>query len=96
MTTAWAPPSTATRNIFLANTDVEAVAYFGGLTELIHEVNPPAVTIAEDARRYARYVPALAHRRRGFDYRLAMGIPDFWIKTLKASDDAMGRPSVVA
>ena len=73
---------------FSMNTDVEAVTYLQLANELIHEVNPFAVTIAEDMSGMPGMCLPLRTGGIGFDYRLAMGIPDFWIKTLKASDDA--------
>ena len=70
------------------NTDVEAVTYLQLANELIHEVNPFAVTIAEDMSGMPGMCLPLRTGGIGFDYRLAMGIPDFWIQTLKEPDEA--------
>ena len=72
---------------FSMNTDVEAVTYLQLANELIHQVNPFAVTIAEDMSGMPGMCLPLRSGGIGFDYRLAMGIPDFWIRTLKQSDD---------
>ena len=69
------------------NTDMEAVAYLQLANELIHKVNKNALTIAEDMSG----MPGMALKIRdggiGFDYRLSMGVPDLWIKTLKEVPD---------
>lgn len=63
--------------------DLDAVCYLTLANKLIHEVNPKAITIAEEVSG----MPGLAvepHKGGyGFDYRMAMNIPDFWIKTIK-------------
>lgn len=72
---------------FSANIDEDAVAYLTIANTLIHEVRPDAITIAEEVTA----LPGLAAPREllgvGFDFRLAMGVPDFWIKLLKHSKD---------
>ena len=68
---------------FSGNIDEDAVAYLTLANTLIHDVRPDAITIAEEVSA----MPGLAAPRDlkgvGFDYRLAMGVPDFWIKLLK-------------
>lgn len=69
---------------FGADIDQDALAYLALANELIHQTHPDAVTIAEDMSGY----PGLAHVEGiGFDYRLSMGVPDLWIKTLKEKRD---------
>ncbi len=55
--------------------------------DLIHSINPNAITIAEDVSG----MPTLSRRVEegglGFDYRLSMYIPDMWIKNLKELSD---------
>jgi 1,4-alpha-glucan branching enzyme len=67
--------------------DEDALSYLTLANELIHEVNPRAITIAEDVSGF----PALATPARdagaGFDYRFAMGIADHWIKLTKDTPD---------
>lgn len=72
---------------FSMNTDVEAVTYLQLATELIHAVNPFAVSIAEDMSGMPGMCIPIRYGGIGFDYRLGMGVPDFWIKTLKEKTD---------
>lgn len=72
---------------FSMNTDVEAVTYLQLANELIHEFNPHALTIAEDMSGMPGMCLPIADSGIGFDYRLSMGVPDLWIKTLKESKD---------
>lgn len=69
------------------NQDGDAICYLTLANKLIHEVNPHAITIAEEMSG----MPGLAYPIKGggmgFDYRLAMGIPDFWIKIIKERKD---------
>ncbi len=72
---------------FDSGQDEEAITYLMLANQLIKEINPDAISIAEEMSGY----PGLASEYKdggiGFDYRLAMGIPDYWIKTLKESRD---------
>ena len=72
---------------FNGNEDGDAIMYLTLANTLIHEVKKHAITIAEDMSG----MPGLACPRKdggvGFDYRLAMGIPDFWIKYIKEVKD---------
>ena len=68
---------------FSMNTNIEAVTYLQLATELIHTVNPLAVAIAEDMSGMPGMCLSIRYGGIGFDYRLAMGIPDFWIRTIK-------------
>ncbi len=72
---------------FSVNTDVEAVTYLQLANELIREVNPQAITVAEDMSAMPGMCVPLEEGGIGFDYRLAMGIPDLWIKLLKEERD---------
>lgn len=67
--------------------DEEALTYFQLANKLIHALNPAAISIAEEVSG----MPGLSRRIEeggiGFDFRLAMGIPDFWIRTLKHKTD---------
>jgi 1,4-alpha-glucan branching enzyme len=75
--------------------DGDAITYLTLANKLIHEVNPYAITIAEEVSG----IPGLAcsHEKGGygFNYRMAMNIPDFWIKTLKGKKDEDWRPSAI-
>jgi len=72
---------------FNDNVDEDALAYLALANHLIHDVAPQAITIAEDVSG----LPGLAAPAReggiGFDYRFAMGIPDYWIKLTKEIPD---------
>ena len=72
---------------FSMNTDVEAVTYLQLANELIHSVNPNALTIAEDMSGMPGMCVSIPSGGIGFDYRLSMGVPDLWIKTLKETSD---------
>lgn len=72
---------------FSQGVEFDAVTYLQLANDLAHEINPQAITIAEDVSG----MPGLCHQIDdggiGFDYRLAMGIPDYWIKLLKEKSD---------
>jgi len=72
---------------FSLNTDVEAVTYLQLATELIHSVNPKAVAIAEDMSGMPGMCLPIRYGGIGFDYRLGMGLPDYWVKTIKDSPE---------
>lgn len=75
--------------------DDNAICYLTLANELIHEVNPKAITIAEEVSG----MPGLAAKYKdggmGFDYRMAMNIPDYWIKTIKEKRDEDWKPSSI-
>ncbi|MDA8141722.1 MAG: alpha amylase C-terminal domain-containing protein [Desulfobacteraceae bacterium] len=72
---------------FSGNVDEDALCYLALANQLIHAVRPDALTIAEDVSG----MPGLARPWReggiGFDYRFAMGVPDYWIKLTKDTRD---------
>ncbi len=72
---------------FSMNTDTEAVTYLQMANELIHQLNPSAITIAEDMSGMPGMCLSVEDGGIGFDYRLSMGVPDLWIKTLKECTD---------
>ncbi len=72
---------------FSLNTDTEAVTYLQLANELIRQVNPNAITVAEDMSALPGMCLPIKHGGVGFDYRLAMGEPDLWIKLLKDTPD---------
>ena len=71
---------------FSLNTDVEAVTYLQLATELIHAINPFAVAIAEDMSGMPGMCLPIRYGGIGFDYRLGMGVPDFWIRMIKSAN----------
>ena len=72
---------------FNLNTDLEALNYLQLANELIHEVNPNATTVAEDMSGMPGMCLPIEQGGIGFDYRLAMGEPDYWINLLKDTRD---------
>ena len=72
---------------FSMNTDIEAINYLQLANELIREIKPKAITIAEDMSAMPGMCLPVKYGGVGFDYRLAMGMPDFWEKTLKKRDE---------
>ncbi|MDR0699741.1 MAG: alpha amylase C-terminal domain-containing protein [Tannerella sp.] len=75
--------------------DGDAIAYLTLANKLIHEVNPHAVTIAEEVSGMPGLASKFEDGGYGFDYRMAMNIPDFWIKTLKEKRDEDWSPSAI-
>ena len=72
---------------FSMNTDTEAVTYLQLATELVREVNPHAILISEDMSAMPGMCLPIRDGGIGFDYRLAMGEPDMWIRLLKETPD---------
>jgi 1,4-alpha-glucan branching enzyme len=72
---------------FSLNTDVDALTYLQFANDLIREIRPDAITISEDMSGMPGMCLPVVAGGIGFDYRLAMGMPDFWIRTLKKSDE---------
>ncbi|MCI6085764.1 MAG: alpha amylase C-terminal domain-containing protein, partial [Selenomonas sp.] len=78
---------------FNGHQDDNAICYLTMANELIHEVNPDAITIAEDVSGMPGLAAPFAAGGYGFDYRLAMNIPDYWIKLIKEKKDEDWHPS---
>ncbi len=72
---------------FSVNTHTEAITYLQLANELIREVDPDAVTIAEDTSGMPGMCLPVEDGGIGFDYRLAMGLPDMWIRTVRDQRD---------
>ncbi len=72
---------------FSYNTHVEALTYLQLANELIHQVNPDAITVAEDMSGMPGMALPIEDGGVGFDYRLGMGLPDMWIRTVKEKND---------
>ncbi len=69
------------------NVDEDALTYLALANKLIHSVRPDALTVAEDVSGMPGLAVSIEDGGYGFDYRLAMGIPDFWIKIIKEVSD---------
>lgn len=77
------------------NVDEDALLYLQAANDLVHAVRPDAVTIAEDVSGMPGLARPTSEGGVGFDYRLAMGVPDFWIKTLKERRDETWSPGEI-
>lgn len=71
---------------FSLNTNTDAVTYLTLASELVHELNPNAVMIAEDMSGMPGLCLPIESAGIGFDFRLSMGVPDLWIKNMKKDD----------
>lgn len=67
--------------------DEDAILYLQLANTLIHAFNPKALSIAEEVSGIPGLCRKVEEGGIGFDFRLAMGVPDFWIKTLKHKPD---------
>ena len=72
---------------FSMNTDVDAVTYLMLASDLAREVKKDCVLIAEDMSAMPGMCRPIKDGGIGFDYRLSMGLPDFFIKTIKEKQD---------
>lgn len=73
----------------------EAITYLTLANKLIHEHYPHAITIAEEVSGMPGIALPVEAGGYGFDYRLAMNIPDFWIKLIKEYPDEEWRPGSI-
>ncbi len=72
---------------FTYNTNTEAITYLQLANELIRQVNPKALTVAEDMSGMPGMCLDIEEGGIGFDFRLGMGLPDMWIKAVKETPD---------
>ena len=72
---------------FNGHQDDNAICYLTLANRLVHDFRPSAVTIAEDVSGMPGMCFPAADGGIGFDYRLGMAIPDYWIKLLKEVPD---------
>lgn len=75
--------------------DPDAICYLTLANQLIHEVNSHAITIAEEVSGMPGLALDIESGGYGFDYRMAMNIPDFWIKTIKEKRDEEWYPTAI-
>lgn len=80
---------------FNGHQDDNAICYLTLANKLIHEYNPQAITIAEEVSGMPGLAAQFKDGGYGFDYRLAMNIPDYWIKTIKELKDEDWKPSSI-
>jgi len=72
---------------FNQDVDEDALTYLSLANILTHEINPNAITIAEDVSGMAGIASPFEDGGFGFDYRMSMGVADYWIKTIKEKKD---------
>ena len=73
---------------FNGSVDDDAWAYLQMANRVIHESHPGAISIAEDVSGMPGVAAPAKDCGIGFDYRMAMGEPDFWFRLAeKVRDD---------
>jgi 1,4-alpha-glucan branching enzyme len=72
---------------FDGNQDEDALVYLYLANKLIHTYRPGVITIAEEMSGMPGIAAEICKKGIGFDYRLSMGVPDFWIKLVKETID---------
>ncbi len=82
-------------NYFDGGQDEDAIAYLTLANKLIHQVNPKAVSIAEEMSGMPGLAAPVKDGGMGFDFRLSMGIPDYWIKIIKEKQDEQWNPGEI-
>ena len=75
--------------------DDNAICYLTLANDLIHQVKVNAITIAEDVSGMPGIAAKIEDGGYGFDYRMAMNIPDYWIRTIKDKNDEDWKPSSI-
>lgn len=72
---------------FKEGVEWDAITYLQLANKVVHSLNPHAVTIAEDVSGMPGIARPVVEGGIGFDYRLGMAMPDFWIRELKEKAD---------
>ncbi|MFZ4706214.1 MAG: alpha-amylase family glycosyl hydrolase [Bacteroidales bacterium] len=75
------------KKYFSDGVEYDAITYLQLANYLAHEIKKKIITIAEDVTGMPGLTVPINDGGMGFDYRLGMGIPDFWIKLLKEVPD---------
>ena len=78
---------TSYADYFNDDVDEDALTYLTLANRLVHAIRPDAITIAEDISGMPGLALPVSDGGCGFDYRFAMGVPDYWIKLLKDTRD---------
>jgi 1,4-alpha-glucan branching enzyme len=73
---------------FSENVDLDACAYLALANELIHSCCPDAWSIAEEVSGMPGLGASLSESGCGFDYRMAMGVTDYWFILLDKPDES--------
>ena len=72
---------------FDGNQDEDAITYLTLANKLIHDINPEAITIAEDMSGMPGLGTPAVEGGIGFDFKMSMGVPDYWIKLIEDVKD---------
>ncbi len=72
---------------FKTGVEWDAITYLQLANKLIHTIHPHAITVAEEVSGMPGLCRPVKEGGIGFDYRLGMAIPDYWIKLLKEKKD---------
>ncbi len=72
---------------FDGSVDEDALSYLALTNRVIHDIRPDAITIAEDVSGMPGLAVSQSEGGFGFDYRFAMGVPDYWIRLIKDYKD---------
>ena len=80
---------------FNEGVDENAVTYLGLANLLVHEIDPNAITIAEDVSGMAGLAAPFKRGGVGFDFRMSMGVADHWIKWITERCDEDWSPGEI-
>lgn len=69
------------------NQDIDAITYLTLANQVIHEIYPKAITVAEEMSGIPGLAFPIEGGGMGFDYKMHMGVPDYWIKLLEDYKD---------
>ncbi|MDR2972372.1 MAG: alpha amylase C-terminal domain-containing protein [Bacteroidales bacterium] len=83
------------KQYFDTNVDEDALVYLTLANKLIKEVNGNAFTVAEDVSGMPGMAFPVADGGMGFDFRMSMGISDFWCKLIKERPDEQWSPGEI-
>lgn len=72
---------------FGPNADVDAIVYLMLANDMLRTLHPHTVTVAEDASGMPALCRPVSEGGIGFDYRLALAIPNKWIELMKEPSD---------
>lgn len=78
---------TSYSDYFDGGEDEDALVYLYLANKMIHSFKPGALTVAEEMSGMPGLAAETSRKGYGFDYRLSMGVPDFWIKLVKDTPD---------
>lgn len=86
---------TSYNDYYNSKQDEDAICYLKLANHLINDIKPDAITIAEEVSGMPGLAMKLSGGGYGFNYRMAMNIPDFWIKTIKEKKDEEWQPGAI-